>query len=167
MRPFTEDDVDDFYEYSRNPDVGPRAGWKPHENREESLEIIKSFIAEDEVWALELKSTHKVAGSVGVPVNTKAKEYDNCRELGYALGKDYWGQGLMPEAARAAMNYAFSELKADTLIVSHFPFNLQSKRVIEKLGFRYSHHLKGSWLRYDGVTLDEEVYILHRDEFDY
>ena len=33
LRAFTEQDTDDLYRYAVDPDVGPRAGWKPHENR--------------------------------------------------------------------------------------------------------------------------------------
>ena len=46
LRSFTEQDTDDLYRYAVDPDVGPRAGWKPHESREETLLIIRSFIEE-------------------------------------------------------------------------------------------------------------------------
>ena len=57
LRPFTERDVDDLYRYAADPNVGPRAGWKPHESREESLEIIQTFLRDDNVWAIEQKAT--------------------------------------------------------------------------------------------------------------
>jgi len=41
LRGLTEQDADDLYRYAVDPDVGPRAGWKPHESREESLCLIK------------------------------------------------------------------------------------------------------------------------------
>ena len=58
------------------------------------------------------------------------------RELGFVLGKAYWGQGFMPEAVRAIMNYLFNELDLDFLLCGHYDFNEQSKRVQEKCGFK-------------------------------
>ena len=52
LRGFTEQDTDDLYRYAVDPDVGPRAGWKPHESREESLSIIRMFIEEGDVFAI-------------------------------------------------------------------------------------------------------------------
>ena len=58
------------------------------------------------------------------------------REIGYVLSKDYWGNGLMPEAVSAVINYLFNEVGLDFLICGYFLFNGQSKRVQEKCGFK-------------------------------
>ena len=44
LRGFTEADTDDLYRYAVDPEVGPRAGWKPHQSREESLSISYNFV---------------------------------------------------------------------------------------------------------------------------
>ena len=59
------------------------------------------------------------------------------REIGYVLSKDYWGQGLMPEAVKAVINYCFETAGCDYLLCSCSPQNIQSARVIEKCGFRF------------------------------
>ena len=59
------------------------------------------------------------------------------KELGYVLSKTYWGQGLMPEAVRAVIAYAFDTLDLDALTAGHFVHNHQSQRVIEQCGFTY------------------------------
>ena len=59
------------------------------------------------------------------------------REIGYVLNPKYWGNGYMPEAVNALLNYAFNELKLDLIWCCHFDFNNNSKRVIEKCGFNY------------------------------
>jgi ribosomal-protein-alanine N-acetyltransferase len=61
-------------------------------------------------------------------------------ELGFHLRPKYWGRGLAPEAARAMIDYAFGTIGAKGLSVGHHPENLASKKVIEKMGFRYSHN---------------------------
>ena len=66
LRNFTEQDADDLFQYASDPEVGPCAGWKPHANRAESLEIIRMFLADDNVWAIERKSDRRVIGSLGL-----------------------------------------------------------------------------------------------------
>ena len=59
------------------------------------------------------------------------------RELGYVLSREYWGKGLMPEAVNAVIRHCFDVLCYDFLLCAHFMKNHQSRRVIEKSGFRY------------------------------
>jgi [ribosomal protein S5]-alanine N-acetyltransferase len=60
-------------------------------------------------------------------------------ELGLHLRPDYWGKGLAVEAGRALVRFAFTELGATALFAGHHPSNGASRRVIEKLGFRFTH----------------------------
>jgi RimJ/RimL family protein N-acetyltransferase len=60
-------------------------------------------------------------------------------ELGFHLRPKHWGQGLAVEAARAVIAYAFGSIGAKSLSAGHHPQNLASKKVLEKLGFRYTH----------------------------
>jgi ribosomal-protein-alanine N-acetyltransferase len=64
---------------------------------------------------------------------------EEVHELGFHLRPKFWGQGLAVEAARAAIVYAFERIGAKGLSAGHHPGNVNSKKVIEKLGFRYSH----------------------------
>ena len=57
--------------------------------------------------------------------------------MGYVIGKDHWGRGLMPEAVKAVIAYCFETLHYDFLTCGHFLRNSQSRRVIEKCGFRF------------------------------
>jgi len=60
-------------------------------------------------------------------------------ELGFHLRPKYWGRGLAGEAARVAIEYAFGTLGCKGLAAGHHPENVNSKKVLEKLGFRYTH----------------------------
>ena len=66
LRAFEKSDLDDFYEYASVEGVGEMAGWKHHESREKSLEILERFISEDKTFAICLKENGKVIGSLGV-----------------------------------------------------------------------------------------------------
>ncbi len=139
LRPWKETDLEDFYEYARVDGVGQMAGWNPHRSIEESMDILSRFVAGKKVFALEYQG--KAIGSLGVE-EYREKNYPELaalqgREIGYVLSKDYWGQGLMPEAVRAVINWLFGEEKLDFVMVGHFDWNNQSRRVIEKCGFQY------------------------------
>ncbi len=140
LRPFVLGDLEDFFAYASVEGVGEMAGWHHHENKDQTLEILKSFIKEDKVFALVHKARGKVIGSLGVEtygMEDKLTEFDGYegREIGYVLSKDYWGQGLMPEAVNAVVKYLFEDLDYDFLTCGYYNFNSQSKRVQEKCGF--------------------------------
>ena len=141
LRAFEQSDLDDFFEYASVEGVGEMAGWKHHENKEESQKILNSFVEHDKTFAICLKESGKVIGSLGVEMygmEDRLTEFDSYkgRELGFVLGKEYWGQGFMPEAVKTVMNYLFNELDFDFLLCGHYDFNEQSKRVQEKCGFK-------------------------------
>ena len=141
LRPFRQTDLEDFYEYASVEGVGEMAGWKHHESIAESQSIMNSFISNDKVFAICLKENNKVIGTVGIEkygledALTEFKDYYG-RELGYVLSKDYWGNGLVPEAVNAVMDYLFNELDYDFLLCGYYNFNERSKRVQEKCGFK-------------------------------
>ncbi|MCI1966113.1 MAG: GNAT family N-acetyltransferase [Oscillospiraceae bacterium] len=167
LRPWCMEDLEDFYAYAKDPDVGPNAGWKPHASKKESREILKNFVGNGNVSAIVLKETGKVVGSVGLSENRLAHTGEGpCRELGYVLARSCWGHGMMTEAVRCVQKYAFEELKLNILTVGHFTFNARSRRVIEKCGFRYEKMLKGSYTDYRGVKMDEVCYCLTREEYE-
>lgn len=161
LRDFYQDDLDDFYEYAKSPKVGPMAGWKPHESKEETFGILVSFRKKQEVWAIYHKESEKVIGSIGIHKKSLKNEF----ELGYVLSEDYWGQGLVKEGCLAVIDFVFNDLNIEKLVVEHFLSNIQSKRVIEKLGFRYVTHIKNCFTMYNGVKHDCLRYELERNEY--
>ena len=68
--------------------------------------------------------------------NIKAQGDNEC-ELGYWLGKPYWGQGLIPEACKEMLSHAFEDLGMEKVWCGYYEGNEKSKRVQEKLGFKY------------------------------
>ena len=164
LRPWRESDLSDFYAYARVDGVGQLAGWKPHRNLEESRAILSHFIAGKHVFALEHQG--KVIGSLGIEKYNEGNYPELAdlqgRELGYVLSKDYWGRGLMPEAVRTVIAYLFDGIGLDFILVGHFDWNTQSRRVIEKCGFRYIKTTKYE-TKYDTVEASME-YILYHPE---
>ncbi len=140
LRPWSVKDLEDLYEYARVPGVGEKAGWNHHKSLEESGFILDLFIRGKKTLALELKENKKVIGSLGLePRDEDAGLSPELagREIGYALSKDYWGRGLMPEAVKAVIAYCFDVLNFDYLTCGHFDHNDRSRRVVEKSGFTF------------------------------
>lgn len=165
LRNICESDDKDIFEYSKNPNVGPPAGWKPHESIEETREIMKTvFLGQPYVFGIVIPETGKLVGSAGLVADPK-REYEKAMMLGYALSEEYQGKGYMTEAALAIIKYGFEEIGLDLISVYHYPFNKASQRVIEKCGFMYEGTLKMAELRYDGVLLDEICYSISKDEY--
>lgn len=141
LRPFTLDDAEDLYAYARDPRVGPVAGWKPHENLEESREIIRTVFASPDVFAVVDRESGRVIGSAGFVTPHKpgdAAHEGKSAEIGYALSPDCWGRGLMPEVAAELLRYGFQDLELDEIWCTHYQENHRSKRVVEKLGFLFA-----------------------------
>ena len=165
MRPWRQEDLDDLFEYARVDGVGQMAGWIPHESREKSREILNRFIDGKKTFALEYAG--KAIGSLGIELYDAERfpelESRKGREIGYVLSKDYWGQGLMPEAVREAIRYLFKNVGVDFITCGHFLSNSQSARVQEKCGFR--HYAYGELHTRMGTVEPDGVNILTREEW--
>ena len=105
LRPWKDTDLNDFYEYAKVDGVGQLAGWTPHKNIEESKRILDIFIEGKKTFAIEYRG--KVIGSLGIECYNEENypEFNALqgREIGYVLSKDFWGQGIMPEAVKAVI----------------------------------------------------------------
>lgn len=136
-----------------DPEVGPPAGWPPHTSVENSREIIKGVLSRKETYAVCLKDG-KPIGSIGLHLNgsTDMTDRDDECELGYWIAKPFWGQGMIPEAARELLRYAFEQLGMRAVWCGYYEGNDKSRKVQEKLGFVYQHKTEGI-----EVTLMNEV----------
>ena len=134
LRPFELSDVGDVYEYAQEP------GWaqflplpNPYTYRDAGEFVARSFLAPWDtkpIFAITLDG--KVIGSFDVRVDPKNK----AAEVGYAVGRAHWGQGIMAEAGSAAIDWAFREFGLARICARADLKNRQSWRVMEKLGMQ-------------------------------
>ena len=153
LRPWEESDAESLYEYAKDPQVGPIAGWPPHISVEDSREIIKSVLAVDETYAICKRQDNRAIGSIGLmrgeQSNLDISEDEG--EIGYWIGVPFWGQGYVPEAVRELIRHGFEDLKLKRIWCGYFEGNEKSKRVQEKCGFSYHHTNKDIyWALLDG-----------------
>ena len=139
LRRWTPEDAEDLYRYASDPDVGPIAGWPPHRSVEESLNVIRTILSRPECYAVCRKEDGKAIGSIELMLNgvTDMTDRDDECEMGFWLGKPFWGRGIMPEAVRELLRRAFDECGMQTVWIGYYEGNDKSRRVQEKCGFRF------------------------------
>lgn len=165
LRRWQSEDVQDLYEYAKNPEVGHMAGWEPHTDIGMSQTVLKQYMESDDVWAVALRENGKVIGHIKLTPDEDRGKYV-ARYISYALSADYWGKGYMTEAVKAVIRYVFEESdEIDMLSAFHSGRNHQSKRVIEKCGFEYDCTIPEAAKEYNGQLTDHICYHLLREEY--
>ncbi len=144
LRPWEEADAEALYTYASDPKVGPPAGWPPHTSVENSREIIRAVLAVPETYAV-CQKDGKPIGSVGLKLkgSTDMTDREDECELGYWIGRPFWGQGLIPEAARELLRHGFEDLGMGAIWCGYYEGNEKSRKVQEKLGFQYQYTTEG------------------------
>lgn len=152
LRPWKESDAKCLYHFAKNPNIGPIAGWPPHESVEDSLYIIKTVFSKKETYAI-VKDGIPI-GCVGLLFHPDTNHWwgENSVELGYWIAEEYWGRGYATEAAKAVIERAFKEYDIKEIYASYRQDNPKSGRVLEKLGFRYYTDLTNSNYRNEIFT---------------
>ena len=137
LRPWRKSDAQCLYHFAKNPNIGPIAGWPPHESVEDSLNIIRTVFSKRETYAI-VKDDIPI-GCVGLLFHPDTNHWwgEGAVELGYWIAEEYWGNGYAFEASDAIIKRAFDELGVSEIYASYRIGNDQSKRVLEKLGFGY------------------------------
>lgn len=165
LRGWRRKDAAALYEYAKNPNVGPNAGWKPHASVRESREIIVQLFLQNTTWAITMRGDDTPIGSIGFEKDAYRPGIAS-RELGYSLSEDFWGQGIMTEAARKLLHYGFTEMKLDSVMIRTGEANERSRRVIAKCGFTYEGTLRKCYRMYNGQIRDSRVYSMLREEYE-
>lgn len=168
LRPWRETDAAALFKYASDSDIGPIAGWMPHTSVENSLEIIRTVFSAPETYAVALKGADEPVGCCGIMFSDGTRTTDmkpREAEIGYWIGKPYWGQGLIPEAVNALLSRCFNELALDAVWCGHYEGNAKSRRVIEKSGFKY-HHTNRDSVSPLGDKRTEHFYKMTKEDYE-
>lgn len=156
LRPWRESDAASLYALASDPEVGTAAGWEPHKSVAGSLEIIRTVFSAPEIYAVTLRPTGQPVGCAGLMMGcgpdgdvylqcdaaSPAATEGGFAEIGYWMGRSYWGLGLMPEAVDLLLRRAFTDLRLSVVWGSCYSNNRRSRRVMEKCGFAFHHSVK-------------------------
>ncbi|WP_410818426.1 GNAT family N-acetyltransferase [Micromonospora sp. 050-3] len=165
LRRWRDDDIMPMTAINADPDVMRWIGsGTPADPERTAAGIAGCESAWDEhgfgLFAVEVRQTSELAGFAGLAIPTFLPEVMPAVEIGWRLGRPYWGQGFATEAAHAALHFAFVDRELDRILSIHQIGNDASERVMQKLG-----------MRLDRETIDPScnrptrVYAITRDEY--
>src|SRR5262245_54682226 len=164
-RRFSAADLDAFVAMRADPDVARFQSWEnfTQEQGREFLNWVASRNPGEPGWfqfALERKEDGVFVGDCAL----KIVESDNrLGQVGYTIGRQYWGQGYAQEVVRALTAYAFSAFPLHRITASVDPLNLASVRVLERSGFaKEAHFRQAEWFK--GAWADDAIYAMVSSE---
>ena len=166
LRPFRHEDAEDIYDnWASDPEVTRFLTWPTHRSVDVTRMVLADWVshyADGDYfnWAIEWKDSGRVIGSIAV---VKLEEEIGAAELGYCLGRAYWGRGIMPEALRAVTDFLFDTAGVDRISAGHDVNNPKSGRVMEKAGLKMEGIMHGAGKNNTGVC-DMAVYALLRKD---
>ena len=140
LRKFRPSDLDAFIEFRSHPDIYKYMISAPKNSREEYesslMDIVNGYKRVNPIikWAIELKSEHKVIGSVSI--EHVYPKHDRC-ELGWSLNVSYQGHGYASEALKGLIDYIFTHTNMHRIHAFIWQGNDASCKLAERLGFQY------------------------------
>lgn len=123
----------------------------------DAYEWIK--IAQDSPHSFAIEVEGKAVGGIGILL--KDDIYKKNAEIGYWLGENYWGQGIISAAINEIVDFTFGKHDVNRIFAGVFEYNIASMRVLEKASFEKEAILKQSLYK-EGAFFDEHIYVKFR-----
>lgn len=166
LRELTLADAPDIFAYASDPEVARSSIWEAHATLADTRAFIRFArnhyaAGEPGPWGLVERASGRVIGSCGLALAA----HHFRAELGYALARAHWGQGLATEAAAAVVRYGFTALGLHRIEARCRTDNLASERVMQKLGMTYEGALREQAF-IKGEFITTRVYGLLRREWE-
>lgn len=138
MREFEENDIEELYDIVKKNEVGEWLGIGKGMRLNEAKDYLDKILTHWStynfgVWAVVNISNNQIMGHCGFRYIDNTEEI----EIIYLLDPKYWDQGITTEAGKTALQYAFTILNVDKVIARVLINNSKSKKVIDKLGFKF------------------------------
>ena len=166
LRPFNLDDAKLVQEYAGNKDVAKTTLNIPYPYEDGMAEQWISTHLEEYnkgnsiVLAITHKEDNYFIGAISIMIN---KRFDR-GELGYWIGKQYWGNGYCTEAAKGIVEFGFNNMNLNKIFASHLKKNPASGCVMKKINMKYEGLLKQHVKKWDNYE-DIVCYGLTKNEF--
>ncbi len=167
LRRFALDDAPAmFRNWVNDPRVTRYLTWEPHGNMDVTQDILDGWCALYQNpayyhWGIEYEG--QLIGGINVVRQNEANEV---AELGYCIGANYWGRGIVTEAARAVTEYLFFEVGFHRVSIEHAVQNPASGKVADHLGMKPEGILRGNFKARDGEYWDIAVHGILREEWE-
>lgn len=165
LRKLTMDDAEDVFAYASDPEMTHFVPWEAHQSIEDSREFLRRTIAAyDEgtpaTWALVLRVSGRVIGGISLRIINEWRA-----ELGYVVGREHWGQGLMTEAAARVIRCGFDDYRLYRIEALCDVDHIGSARVMEKCGMQFEGILRGRAVL-SGEVRDMRIHAILRSDWE-
>jgi ribosomal-protein-alanine N-acetyltransferase len=127
---------------------------------DDAINWIKRMQSQDPLTIFAIAVDDKLVGAIGLELREDV--YHKSPLIGYWIGEEYWGRGIMTEAVKLITTYAFINFDVTRIQASIFGNNPKSMRVLEKAGFKKEGIMKNAIVK-KGVILDEHIYVICKD----
>ena len=154
LRKFTIEDAPAMYQnWASDPEVTKYLTWQPHRSIEDTRFLLSEWVKEYDKadyyqWAIELKGVGIIGSIAVVNIHESVEE----AELGYCIGRAYWGKGIMPEAVKAVIDFLFDKVGFRRVMAKHDAMNPNSGRVMEKAGMTCEGTLRKAGYNNRGIV---------------
>ena len=154
LRRFKTEDAQEMFDgWCNDPEVTKFLTWAPHGSVEVTKMLLNDWVPRYENgdyfnWGMELKETGKLIGNISV---VQVREDIGEALIGYCMSRAYWGNGYMPEALKAVMDYLFDVAGMNRVVATHDVNNPKSGRVMDKAGMKYEGTLRQAGLNMQGI----------------
>lgn len=131
LRPVRVDDAQAMVKWTNDPRVVEFLSYAPYADLTVAKQNIQAYFIQDGLGKFGIEMAGELIGTIDIRFDLPNKK----AEIGYALCADFWGQGIVPEAAQALIAYGFNQFDIDMIEIFNDVRNPKSGRVAEKLGF--------------------------------
>lgn len=155
-----------FKNYTSHDKVTEYLTWNAHKKLEDTQDYLKNIVlpAYDKKdtyrWAIVWKENNEVIGCIDVVQGDDRKAR---AELGWVVGDEYWGRGIMPEAAKSVVEYLF-KIGYERIQAYHDVKNPNSGKVMAKIGMKHEGTLRRYGLAKNGELKDCDIWAIIKGE---
>jgi len=153
LRRFTMADASDaFHGWFSDPDVAIYMRWDAHSDISQTTDLIANIIADYDTpsfyrWAITLKKDNIVIGAIGLHI---VSEYDSVADVSYTLSKTFWNKGIISEALKRVLQFAFADVGVNRVEAFHATDNPASGKVLLNAGMKYEGHARQKYRSHMG-----------------
>ena len=140
LRAITLEDANSLFMYAQNKEVAFNNGWAVHQSLDDTVNFIQNYVQASyakgipEPWGITLKENPEmIIGTVGVVPEEKSS---HTMYFHYGLSRLFWGEGIIPEAGKMVLNYAFETFAPKRIWTACLDENHASVRALQKIGFQ-------------------------------
>ncbi|MEQ1798861.1 MAG: GNAT family protein [Lacibacter sp.] len=161
LRPWSLNDLDSLVSNANNYNIARflTDGFPHPYTKANGIAFITMATKDDPIHIFAIEVNGQAVGGIGIHPQSDIMKKN--AELGYWLGEDYWGNGIITKAIIQMIDFGFKTYDITRIYARPFGTNLASQRVLEKAGFKLEARIEKNVYK-NGEILDELIYAVRR-----